>query len=74
MSVSARLRRDWRRAPDHPDPNEDLGYALVELEVLPTSMRGVPRTLVIPADETLFRADAFMVVDDDSVCDLDDMA
>jgi len=74
VSVSARLRRDWQRAPYHPDPNADLGYELVELKTVPTSARDVPRTLIISADETLFRPDAFIIADDEAVVDLARMA
>ena len=62
----------WRKLPPNPDPQEDLGYDLIELDFIPTSTSGGNEVLVLPTNEDMLREDAFMVVDRDSVADLRD--
>jgi len=56
--------------PSDPDPIGDLGYALIDLDVVHTSTNGRPQALVLPSDEDLLREDAFMVVGTEAICDL----
>ncbi|WP_336035044.1 hypothetical protein [Halobacterium yunchengense] len=63
----------WRDVTQDPDPVEDLGYDLIELDVIHTETAGRPRVLVLPADEDLLREDAFVVAAEDAVCDLETM-
>lgn len=67
-------RSEWRYVPTDPDPEEHLGYDLIDLDVLPTSVEGRSQILVLPTDEDLLREDAFIVVDEPLLRDLDDMA
>jgi hypothetical protein len=60
----------WRELPPNPDPLDDLGYDLVELDFIPTSTSGSEEVLVLPTDEEMLREDAFVVADKDSVVDL----
>ena len=64
-------QRDWKHVPDDPDPEEDLGYELIDLDVVSTSDGGPPRLLVLPQDENLLREQAFIVADESAVCDLE---
>lgn len=63
---------DWRQITGDPEP-EDLGYDLIDLDVIHTETAGRERVLVLPADEDLLREDAFLVASEDSVCDLETM-
>lgn len=64
----------WRELPPNPDPLDDLGYDLIELDFIPTSTSGGEEVLVLPTDEDMLREDAFMVVDRESVMELSDQA
>lgn len=63
----------WWEVHQDPDPAGDLGYELIDLDVIPTETNGKSRVLVLPSDEELLREDAFIVADKDSVCDLETM-
>lgn len=67
------LETDWRSVDEDPDPAADLGYETVELDMIPTHADGTRSVLVLPTDEEQLREDAFMVVDEDSVHDLETM-
>lgn len=64
---------DWRLVPANPDPADDLGYDLIDLDVLPTSVAGRSQVLVLPTDEDMLRENAFVVADDSLVRDLETM-
>ncbi|SHH02936.1 hypothetical protein [Halobaculum gomorrense] len=68
------LSDDWRELPPNPDPLDDLGYDLAELDFIPTSTSGGAEVLVLPTDDDMLREDAFLVVDKASVVDLTDRA
>ncbi|GAB7095369.1 hypothetical protein JCM30237_25220 [Halolamina litorea] len=61
---------DWWDVSEDPDPTDDLGYEVVELDVISTNTNGENRALVLPTDEDLLAEDAFMIVDEASVRDL----
>ena len=65
---------DWRHVPDNPDAVRDLGYEFVELDVIPTVEEDRSRVIVLPTDEEMLRDDAFVIVDESDLCDLDEMA
>jgi hypothetical protein len=71
--VSIERSGDWWDVPTDPHPATDLGYDLLELDVIETSTDSRPQLLVLPADEDLLRGDAFLVVDEADVCDLESM-
>lgn len=54
-----------------PDLDGDLGYELIELDVVRTT-NGSGDVLLLPADEDLLKEDAFIVSDADTVCDVSD--
>ncbi len=70
--MSQAVSDTWRELPPNPDPLEDLGYDLIELDFIPTSTSGGKEVLVLPTDEDMLREDAFIVVDRSSVTDLSD--
>ncbi|MFW5937791.1 MAG: hypothetical protein ACOCSN_02515 [Halanaeroarchaeum sp.] len=61
---------DWNDAPEDPDPETDLGYEAVELDMIGTTADGSHRVLVLPTDEEMLADDAFMIVDEKTVQDL----
>lgn len=65
-------KTDWRKVPDDPDPTTDLGYDIIDLDVVPTSVEGREQLLVLPTDEDLLREDAFMVIDKSDICNLNE--
>jgi len=65
-------RGAWHGVPSDPHPN-DLGYDLIDLDVVRTTTNGRAQVLVLPADENLLREDAFLVADDEAVYDLETM-
>ena len=69
--MSTASHRDWERLPRDPDPEADLGYQLLELDVLRSSDGENEHLLVLPSDEDLLRENAFLVADPESVCDLE---
>lgn len=71
--MGAVSHRDWEELPRDPDPEGDLGYQLLELDVLRSSDGETEHMLVLPSDEDLLRENAFIVADPDSVCELETM-
>lgn len=71
--MSAGTQKDWELLPRDPDPESDLGYRLLELDVLRSFDGEAEHLLVLPSDENLLRENAFVVADPDSVCDLETM-
>lgn len=64
---------DWKEVAPDPDPCGDLDYELIELDVIETNAGGRPQVLVLPEDEDMLREDAFMVVEESAICDLETM-
>jgi hypothetical protein len=64
---------DWHHVPSDPDATVDLGYEFVDLDVIPTVEEGRSRVIVLPTDEDMLREDAFVLVDEDDLCDLETM-
>ncbi|MFC3476473.1 hypothetical protein [Halobacterium litoreum] len=64
---------DWWDVADDPDPERDLDYALIDLDVIQTTTNGRDQVLVLPTDEDLLREDAFMVAEESAVRDLEKM-
>ncbi len=62
---------DWWDVSQNPDPADDLGYEAVELDLIATTADGTNRVLVLPTDEEMLADDAFMIVDEGDVQDLD---
>lgn len=62
-------RGQWENVPTDPDLAADFGYALLDLEVI-RSGNGREQVMVLPKDEDLLRENAFLVVDEDALCDV----
>lgn len=71
--MSSLSSTDWKEVSPDPDPSNDLEYELIELDVIETTAGGEPQVLVLPEDEDMLREDAFMVVEEGGVCDLETM-
>lgn len=56
-------RQDWEDLPANPDPREDLGYELSDLEAYETD----GDVVILPTDEDMLREDAFVVIDEADV-------
>lgn len=69
--ADATLRDEWEDQADDPEP-ADLGYEMVDFEVLCARKSGTKRLMFLPDDEELLRRDAFIVADVDAVVDLED--
>jgi hypothetical protein len=71
--MSSLSSTDWTDVSPDPDPSTDLEYDLIELDVIETDAGGRPQVLVLPEDENMLREDAFMVVEESGICDLETM-
>jgi hypothetical protein len=65
---SSASQPDWSRVSEDPDLHSDLGYELIDLDVLDVEV--ADQVMVLPEETEMLREDAFVVVDDDDVCDL----
>lgn len=65
------LQADWAQVPEDPDLVDDLGYLLLDLDVISTSSEE-NRVIILPKDESLLREDAFIVAHDSAIVDLAD--
>lgn len=66
------LEREWERAAPHPHPREDLEYEFLSISVVAAEQYG--RLLLLPEEDELLKDDAFIVVGEDDLADLDDWA
>jgi hypothetical protein len=64
---------NWWDVGEHPDPHDDLGYELVDLDVIHHDQGRRDQVLVLPADEDMLRDDAFLVADATDLVDLGTM-
>lgn len=64
----------WQDVASDPDPVDDLGYEGLDLDVIQTTAEGRQQVLMMPTEEDLLHEDAFLVVDEDVVRDLESMA
>lgn len=58
----AAIRTAWELAPDDPDLETDLGYDLLDLDVV-QAMSPDRKLMVLPRDEAFIEDDAYLVVD-----------
>jgi len=71
--VQLKRTGDWWDVPSDPDLDVDLDYECIELDIIDTMIDGDPQLLVLPRDEDLLREDAFIVIDQNSILDLETM-
>jgi hypothetical protein len=64
---------NWWDVGQNPDPNDDLEYELVDLDVIRHDPGRRDQVLVMPTDEEMLRDDAFLVADADALVDLETM-
>jgi hypothetical protein len=62
---------DWWDVDEDPDAHDDLGYELVELDLIYTDASGREQVLVMPNDEDMLRDDAYLVAGEDDLYDLE---
>lgn len=60
----------WEEVSDNPDLARDLGYLLLELEVI-ASNTGQDQVIILPKDESLLKEDAFIVSASDDIVELE---
>lgn len=68
--MSSSIPDEWEELPPDPDPNRDLKYDMIDLEVVSASCGSQDYLLFIPHDEDLLRDDEFIVAAESTVCDL----
>jgi hypothetical protein len=61
-------RQEWENVSPDPRLEDDLGYDLLELDILPSD--GSDNHMVLPHDEDLIEEEMFLVVEDSGVCEL----
>lgn len=67
-------RSEWEGKPTNPDLNRDLGYEMLDWEVIEAEQGNRKLLLFLPADKDMLQDNAFVVVESKVVCDLDGMA
>lgn len=70
QATQAMTRTEWTRLPANPDVERDLGYQLVDWNVVGTGPDGDGQYVFLPKNDELLRDDAFIVADEQSVCDV----
>ncbi|MBO4249516.1 hypothetical protein IL252_17045 [Halomicrobium sp. IBSBa] len=58
----------WEGRPVDPDLHSDLGYELVDWEVVPNARDD--KQVFLPIEESMLRDEAFIVAEPDACCDL----
>lgn len=64
-------RQDWEQLPADPDPEDDLGYRIEHWDTFRANDDG-DSVMFLPSDESLLKTDAFVVADENSVCDVNE--
>jgi hypothetical protein len=59
----------WKALPSDPDLNREFGYELAEWEVI-TQDNGSGNVIFLPPDQEALADDAFIVAEEDAVCDV----
>lgn len=63
-------RHGWEQLPADPDPAADLGYDVADWDAFEAGDAGAGYLMFIPRDPALLRGEAFVVADEQIVCDL----
>ena len=67
-----RHTRTWDNVPADPHPERDLGFEAVDLEVIRNSDSESSHVLVLPREgDEMLREEAFIVVDESAIVDLE---
>jgi len=62
-------REDWTALPSDPDLHQEFGYRTIEWEVI-TPADDTDQLIFLPSEEEILKEDAFVIADEDAVCDL----
>lgn len=62
---------EWESLPANPDPSDDLGYRITAWECFHTADNS-NQIIYMPDDESLLKEDAFIVAQEEVLCDLGD--
>ncbi len=66
-------RREWEQQPTDPDLNRDLGYEMLDWEVICSEQGNRTLYLFLPEDQDMLKDNAFIVAETAAVYDLDGM-
>ena len=62
-------RTEWAQVADDPDLQDDLGYEMVDLEIIQANNKA-EQYMFLPQDEEMLTEEAFIVAEPDSVVDI----
>lgn len=62
-------RTEWAQVADDPDLRDDLGYEMVDLEIIQANNKA-EQYMFLPQDEEMLTEEAFIVAEPDSVVDI----
>ena len=62
-------RTEWAQVSDDPDLEEDLGYEMIDLEIIQANNKA-EQYMFLPQDEEMLTEEAFIVAEPDSVVDI----
>ena len=63
-------RVEWNSVESEPDPQQDLGYDDIEVDVIEAGE--YDQLIFLPRDEDMLDQDAYIVLDEEAVVDLED--
>lgn len=61
--------RDWEDVPEDPDPNRDLGYELLDLDLVNVENRSEEYVVVMPPDEEMLWDEELIIAMEDDLVD-----
>ncbi|NHN49790.1 hypothetical protein G9464_19660 [Halostella sp. JP-L12] len=67
--MSSVSRTEWAQVSDDPDLEEDLGYEMIDLEIIQANNKA-EQYMFLPQDEEMLTEEAFIVAEPDSVVDI----
>ena len=62
-------RTEWAQVSDDPDLQDDLGYEMIDLEIIQANNKA-KQYMFLPQDEEMLTEEAFIVAEPDSVVDI----
>jgi hypothetical protein len=62
-------RTEWAQVADDPDLQDDLGYEMIDLEIIQANNKA-EQYMFLPQDEEMLTEEAFIVAEPDSVVDI----
>ena len=62
-------RTEWAQVADDPDLQDDLGYEMIDLEIIQANNKA-EQYMFLPQDEEMLTEEAFVVAEPDSVVDI----